>query len=176
VSTGFSQLRKTYFAIGLFTGAQSQMVTYAFITTVNGEFTGVQVVRKDRFIYSAFGYWPHPANPTKENLFEKHQIDSCFLVENDFKKVVGYYTKPFEDLWKIRFYEHPYEYDSPGWSQGQYKPSQGQMAFLTKEYGIKNILTEYIYGDSLFKLLRDMQNSSWVVSYKTASIDTTSTP
>ncbi|MBD3638748.1 MAG: hypothetical protein HUJ25_15450 [Crocinitomicaceae bacterium] len=168
--------RKIHFAIGFFTGAHSQMITYAFVTTFRGKIVGSQIVRKDRFIYTALGHWPHNINPNRENLFEKFGVDSCFLVVNERNKVVGYYAKPFDELWKIRFYEHPYEFDRPGWSQGQYVPSIYQKEFLKREYGLNNILTDYIYGDSLFKLLRNVQNPGWVVQYKTASRDTTSGP
>lgn len=169
-------LHKTYFAIGLFTGAHSKMITFAFVKTTNGKVTGAEVIRKDRFIYSALGHWPHPANLKRENLFQKFGVDSCFLLKNERNKVVGYYAPVFDELWKIRFYEHPYDFDQPGWSQGQFKPSIYQKEFLAKEYGVQNILTDYIYGDSLFKLLRDVQNPTWVSLYKTASRDTTSNP
>jgi hypothetical protein len=168
--------KKIYFAIGLFTSGHSQMVTYAFISTTNGSVLGAEIVRKERFIYSALGYWPSSANPKKEDLFLKHNVDSVFLVVNESNKVIGYYEKPFEELWKIRFKEHPYQYDEYGWSQGLYTPSLGQQLYIKKEYGVHNILTQYIYGDSLFKLLRDVQNPGWVSAYKTASVDTTATP
>jgi hypothetical protein len=180
---GFSQgSTKTYFAIGFFTSNHSQLVTYAFINVVNGHATGAEVIRKDRFIYSALGHWPSKANPEREDLFMKYNVDSVFLVYDHRNKVVGYYEVPFEHLWKIRFKENPFKYDEFGWSNGLYKPSAPQQEFLRKEYGINNILTDYIYGDSLFKLLRDMQKPSWVSSYRTATIadstatDTTASP
>ncbi|UKN02915.1 hypothetical protein K6119_05225 [Paracrocinitomix mangrovi] len=184
--TAFLQLRSSYsqdkrefyFAIGLFTSAHSQLVTYAFITKLGDNIINAQVVRADRFMYTALGHWPNPQlNPERINLFEKYQVDSCFLLMNESgTKVVGYYDRPFWDLWKIRFYEHPFEYDLMGWSKGQYSPSVPQKNFLRKEYGINNITLDYFYGDTLFKLLRDVQDPAWVDSYKNASIDTTSGP
>jgi hypothetical protein len=77
-------------------------------------------------------------------------------------------------LWKIRFYEHPMQFDTEGWSQGQMKPSLYQNDFLYKEYGVRNVLTQYFYGDTLFKLLRDVQDPAWIESYRFASpIDST---
>ncbi|MEX1002662.1 MAG: hypothetical protein WDZ35_11150 [Crocinitomicaceae bacterium] len=170
------EIGERHFAIGFFTSGHSQMITYAMITVYKGQIISAEVVRKDRFIYTALGHWPHPINPDRENLFEKHGVDSCFLLKNEQGKVVGYYAKPFQHLWKVRFYEHPYAYDSQGWSQGQYTPSIAQKEFLRREYGVRNILTEYIYGDSLFKLLRDVQSPAWISRYKTASQDTTAGP
>jgi hypothetical protein len=176
LNSNAQNLRKTYFAIGLFTGAHSQLITYAFIHTVNGQVSGAEVVRKDRFVYSALGHWPSSANIKKENLFEKFKVDSCFLLKSESNKVLGYYAPVFEQLWKIKFYEHPFNFDSEGWSQGQYKPSLYQKEFLQKEYGVKNVLTDYIYGDSLFKLLKDVQNPVWVAKYRFVTKDTTSGP
>src|SRR5690606_21447776 len=123
------------------------------------------------FIYGALGHWPSPANRERENMFLKHGVDSCFLLYNELNKIAGYYAKPFDLLWKIRFYEHPFEFDQPGWSQGQFWPSLYQKDFLRREYGLNNIQTDYLYGDSLFKLLRDVQNSAWIQEYRFAARD-----
>lgn len=123
------------------------------------------------------GYWPSLVNPNRENLFEKNGIDSCFLLYNDWNKVDGWYAKPFKELWKLRFYESPFVYDQMGWSQGQYRPSVPQTTILRNEYGVNNVMNEYFYGDTLFKLLRNIQDPSWVSAYKAGiSIDTTSGP
>ena len=189
------QERTTYYAIGFWTAAHSKMITYATITFFQGRVVSAQIISKDQFIYSALGHWPSPANPERIDLFAQHGVDNVFLLKNhicpqadscardsncvDFFcpdsnpcKVSAYYAYPFEELWKIRFYEHPYDFDRPGWSQGQYWPSIYQKEFLRREYGLNNISTDYIYGDSLFKLLRDVQDPSWIVSYRTASSDT----
>jgi len=174
----FSQYgeKKTYFAIGLFAGAHSQMVTYAFVTYYGDELINAEIVSRDRFMYSAFGYWPSAANLKRENLFLEHGIDSCLLLENDFQKISGYSCPIFEEFWKIRFYEHPMEYDIPGWSQGQFKPSRFQSDFLRKKYGIKNVLTDYIYADALWDLLQDMQKPEWIIEYRfVGDIDSTYT-
>lgn len=171
-----NQGKRTVFAIGLFTGSHSSVPTYAFITFSGNSVVGSEVIREQRFMYSALGHWPSPANPDRVNLFEEYNVDSCFLLVDEDQRVNGYYCKPFADLWKIRFYESPYEYDTRGWSQGQYKPSRFQMEFLQKEYGVSNVLTDYFYGDSLFKLLRDVQSDVWVNKYKFVQDSTKSTP
>lgn len=173
----FSQTtgKKTYFAVGLFAGAHSSLITYAIVSFRDGAVIGAQVITEQRFMYEAMGYYPSIANLNRENLFDKNGVDSCFLLSNDMNKVVGYYCKPFQSLWKLRFYEHPYQFDSPGWSQGQFKPSIYQMKILREEYGINNILTDYFYGDSLFKLLRDVQDPVWIETYRFATKDTSTT-
>lgn len=171
-----NHLQQSHFAIGFFTSAHSQLITYAFVKTINGKVIGAEVVSQDRFIHTALGHWPHPVNNKREDIFVKNNIDSCFLLRSESNKVIGYYAPIFDHLWKIRFYEHPYQYDQMGWSKGQYKPSAAQSQFLRETYGLNNFLSDYIYGDSLFKLLRDVQSPGWVSLYKTASLDTTTTP
>lgn len=154
-------------AIGFFSGAHSSLITYAFISTRGDKVIGAQVVRKEMFMYSALGHWPSFVNPQRENLFLKNGIDSCFLLTDEYEKVVDYYCPPFNELWKIRFREHPYNQGLTGWGQDEYKPSVAQLVYLEEKYGIKNILTEYIYGDSLFELLRNVQDIGWIKNYKT---------
>jgi len=162
--------KKYYFAIGLFVGTHSQLMTFAIITKSGGQLIGSQIIQEQRFIYNILGYWPTKANPNKINLLEKNGVDSCFLTVNYSNKINGYYIKPFNNLWKIRYKIHPISYDADnGWSQGYYKPSSAQAQFLDKNYGVQNVKTQYIYGDSLFKLLRDIQNPDWIIMYSTLS-------
>jgi hypothetical protein len=170
---GQQQVAKNkHLAVALVANAHSQLLTYAIITTRDGKIVGSQTMREEQFMYQAMGHWPSALNQKKENLFEKNGVDSCWLYEDEFGKISGYECIPFQRLWKIRFYEHPISYDTKGWSHGQYKPSNKQMEFLEKEYGIKNIQTEYIYGDSLFKLLRDVMSQSWINRYNNIVEDT----
>ena len=171
----FSQTsgKRNYFAVGLFASAHSSLITYAMVTFRDGAFAGAVIMSEARFMYEAMGYYPSIANLNKENLFEKYGVDSCFLLKNDLNKISGYYCKPFLELWKIRFFTHPSVYDSDGWSQGQYKPSRWQREYLYKEYGVTNVLLDYFYGDSLFKILRDVQSPDWIYNYHFMTPDTT---
>jgi hypothetical protein len=159
-----------YFAVGVFFGPNSQIITYAVITKINGNIVGTQIMREQRFMYYILGYWPTPANPERLNLLNINGVDSCFLTSNYSNKINGYYVKPFYNLWKIRYKSHPIAYDlENGWSQEYYKPSSAQIKFLYENYGIGDIKTQYIYGDSLFKLLRDIQSPDWIVKYSILS-------
>ncbi|MDA7804257.1 hypothetical protein N8987_06745 [Crocinitomix sp.] len=163
--------KKNYLAIGLFVSAHSSIISYAFVATRDGKVIEAQTVRKERFMYSAMGYWPSVVNLKRENLFEVNNVHSCFLIKDDYDKIVDFYCPVFDDAWKVRFKENPYRYDEYGWSHGQYKPSQAQAEYLAKEYGIHNVLTDYIYGESLFKFLRDIQDNAWIAAYKALPSD-----
>jgi len=158
--------KKNHLAIGLFVGAHSSILTYAFVSTRDGKIIGAQTVRRQMFMYTALGHWPSLVNPKRENLLLKNGIDTAFLVKNEYDEIIDSYCPSFDQLWKVRFYEHPYEYDLEGWSHGQYKPSAAQIEFLASEYGVKNVLTDYIYGDNLYKLLRDVRNQAWISKYR----------
>lgn len=171
-NNGFANTGKqSQLAIGLFVSAHSSVLTYAFVSTRDGKIVGSQIVRKEMFMFTALGHWPGYVNPNRENLFEKNDIDSCFLIKNEFDKVVDFYCPIFEELWKVRFAAHPTEYDKFGWSHGKYKPSIKQQEYLYANYGIKNVLSEYIYGENLFKLLRDIRKPEWIVNYKSLAKD-----
>lgn len=163
--------KKTHLAVGFFAGAQSSILSYAFISTRDGVVISAEPVTEQRFMYVALGYWPHIANMGRENLFAKNNVDSCFLYKDDLDNIVGYENLPFDHLWKIRFNEHPSNYDELGWSHGRYKPSQKQQEFLYQEYGLLNILTDYVYGENLYKLLRDIRDKNWITLYSTLPKD-----
>lgn len=170
-SNGLTQTnyaKKYYFAVGLFIGPHSSIITYAIITESGGKIIGTQILREQSFMYYIMGYWPTKANPERLNLFIENEVDSCFLVKNSSNKISGYFVKPFYDLWRIKYKIHPINYDvSGGWSQEYYKPSPIQAKYIYKYYGCPNVKTNYIYGDSLYKLLRDIQKSDWQIMYQT---------
>jgi len=147
-------------------GPNSQLLTYSMITTLNNKIISSQPMNEQRFMYYILGNWPCIANPKRENLLEKNGIDSCFLTMNYSNKINGYYAKPFKNLWRIRYKIHPISYNAPeGWSQEYYKPSQKQSKYIYNSYGVPNVKTNVFYGDSLFKILRDIQNPDWITLY-----------
>lgn len=159
--------RQYHFAVGLFVGAHSKLLTYAIVTTSGGKVVGAQILREQSFMYYIMGYWPSKANPNRVNLLEENGVDSCFLLKNYSNKIDGYFVKPFYDLWKIKYKIHPINYDAEnGWSQEYYKPSPVQAKYLYQHYGVPNVNTSYIYGDSLYKLLRDIQKPDWPIMYQ----------
>lgn len=163
--------KQSHLAIGFFAGPHSTVITYAFVSTREGQIIGSQTVRKDRFMYTAMGHWPGIVNIKRQNLLLENDIDSCFLLKDEYDKIVGYHCPVFDELWKVRFSEHPYLYDVYGWSHGKYKPSVAQIEYLHREYGIENILTDYIYGENLYKLLRNIQDKAWISTYSKLAPD-----
>ena len=143
------------------------MITYAIVTKIGDQYMSSQIIDEQFFMYYALGYWPCKANANRENLFKKNKVPNCHLLYSDSGKVNGYYNGPFRDLWRIKYKMHPYSRDQPeGWSNEKYKPSPGQAKYLNEHYGVLNINTHYFIGESLFKLLRDIQNPDWISMYR----------
>lgn len=164
-NNSYSQTRN-YFAVGLITGANSSVTTYAIVSMSGNKFLGAQIIDEQFFMFYALGHWPCKANPKRENLFKKNGIENCHLLYNNSGKVNGYYLGPLEELWRIKYKSHPQKRDqSEGWSNDYYKPTSGQAKYLFKKYGVINVNTNYFIGEQLFKLLKDIQNPEWITNY-----------
>lgn len=158
--------KQTHLAVGLMMSTNSDLLTFAFLSTRGDQIVSVQNVNRQVFMYTAMGYYPGIVNMNRENLFTKNGVDSCFLVKDDFNRISNYYAPALDSLWKLRYREHPFTYDQYGWSSEPYKPAYNQMVYLDSVYGIKNVLTDYIYGEDLYHLLRDITRSDWISHYK----------
>jgi len=146
---------------------QSQMLSFAIVTTMGDKILSVNQLSEQRFMFTIMGYWPSHANPNHLNLLAENNVDSCYLITNYANKIDNYYAKPFHDLWRVRYKEHPIKYDlGQGWSQKYYIPSPIQSVYLKKNYKVGDIKTQYFYGESMYELLRNVQDTNWVDIYK----------
>lgn len=133
---------------------------YLIKVNAKNQITYVEVLPTDQFLREAMGKEQSLANPKKINLFAKYGIDDPNIIYS---------------LWKLRYAEYPYKTNdsTQGWTnnfKNPFMPFPSQMKIL-KQYGLNNI-NDYIYGDNLFKLLKDMENPQWVAKYIEAGKDT----
>ena len=63
--------KQSYFAVGLVSGANSTIITYAIVTKVGDRFIGTQLLTEQFFMYYALGYWPCKANPDRGRFIQK---------------------------------------------------------------------------------------------------------
>ncbi len=118
----------------------------------------VKQITFDDFLYQASGKVESVANTKSVNYFVKYGI-----------------TKPVETLrmlWKLRFKEMPQGgSNEEGWahyaSDAFFVLSNEQREVLRK-YGMKR-MTDFIVGDNAFKLLRNMEDATWVEQYKSGN-------
>lgn len=138
-----------FFGFNLVPTLNGSLTTFAIIRELrNGDKT-ISVITKRTFIFQASGHQNSEANPKKENFFKKYQIEPATL----------------DDIWKLRYSKYPYKNNKiQGWSNKESIPSPGQMNEL-KKFGIYNMFS-YCYGEKAFKLLKLIEDPSWVTHYK----------
>lgn len=93
-----------------------------------------------------------------------------YIVDN--KKVE---CQILSELWKLRYrndirvknymYKKTLGPEFRGWAVDSYFPSVPQIEYLKKTYGSDG-LDSFIYGEKLYQLLKDVQDSTWIENYK----------
>lgn len=139
-----------YFGISIMT-SYSGFVTYGIIKIHEDGRKEITNLTESNFIMQVTGQQPSKANPERINFLEKYEIK----------------WQTFGDIWKIRYAEFPYEGQrkmETGWSGKPVCPSDGQWSFLTSNYGY-SALSQFLYGDNMWKLLKDMQDPAWQAQY-----------
>ena len=90
------------------------------------------------------------ANPDKINFLEKYKID----------------PESFENLWKLRYIDYPYEGNmEKGWAGLDFAPTPAQWAFLKNNYGYASF-DQLLYGEKMWELVKDSQAQAWQAQYK----------
>ena len=123
-----------------------------------------RIMTPREFIYYSSGEWPSIYNKKRENLLEKHQILGGILKDSLTLKEYIYFPA-IDSVWKIRYDQFAFA-EGFGWSQGKYKPSPNQSAYLYKEYGVKNLDTDYFTDTNFWKIMRDVTDTSWINTYR----------
>ena len=157
------------FGVSLTTGLNNQIFTLFTVKEFEGRVIQADPMTREQFVLQAQGVVPSKANPNKENLFRKYEVDLCLPQSED---TVGKYVSDcpvFDNLWKLRFWDYPYrlvegQHPGKGWAEKREAPSPRQMLLLT-DYGILH-LSDIARGESAFRLLHDVGDSSWVDNYR----------
>jgi len=141
---------KWYFGISLAT-TYSGFVRYGIIKIPENGPIEVSWFTRDMFVRQISGVYFSKANPDKINYMEKN------LIKWDV----------FDQLWKVRYSEYPYQMQQtmePGWAGKMSSPSDAQWNFLKQNYGFGSF-NDYIFGDNLWKFLKDVQDPAWAAQY-----------
>jgi hypothetical protein len=142
------------------------VVTFGIVYTVNGEIVASESLGREDWMRQASGEQLSKANPKRENFFILNKVDSCWVLFDSIyatygkMKYVGHECIPIDLLWKLRYKDHPYVQDNTGWAKTPLSPSLEQMSFLQEAYGLMH-LDGFIYGDNLWRLLREIQLPNW---------------
>lgn len=121
---------------------------------------------KDEFIKVLSGYWPSPFNPDKIDYFKANHVIGGVFVNDTIRVEIGY-CPSMDSLWKIRFSDWPFHgKNEAGWSLSKTRPSLKQEEYLAKRYNIKQLDFDYIVDTNFWKLLYDVNDSTWIENYK----------
>lgn len=162
------QVRVCY-GMALVNSANSQIASFAVLTLQDNRIIRTQHISVDMFILQATGNATSLANPDAKDFFAENGISECYPdYEMHSDKYIGYWCPLITDLWKIRYKRDPknaHLRQDDGWAKGYYAPSYEQMKYLEKEYGVKN-MNDFFIGEKLFKLLKDVTDTTWQNAYK----------
>lgn len=139
-----------YFGISLMTSYNS-FVRFGFIKIHEDGRTEITTMTEQTWIRQVTGQQASKANQNKENLLEKYEVK----------------WDTFDELWKIRYSEYPYEGQKKmekGWAGKMFAPSDNQWKFLKDNYNY-SALSEFLYGENMWKLLQDVQDPAWQAQY-----------
>jgi len=160
---------RVVFGVRISVGANSQIVSYvAMRYSPDGVLREKRNYTHDEFIRVVSGDWPSSYNPKKQNLFELNGVQGGVIYNDTFKKSYPY-CPAFDSLWKIRYSDYPFkggERSGTGWSLGIYSPSLKQQKYIADHYHIKYLDTDFIIDTNFWQLLKDVQDSAWISSYK----------
>ncbi len=145
-----TQVVKRYFGLSLQANYQG-LITFAIIEiNKKGVANRVYLSQRD-WLHQIVGIQQSKANPEEKNLLKEAGLEGPDIIH---------------ELWKLRYSETPYAGSAieKGWAGKPTIPTEGQMEML-RQFGIKTI-SDYFYGENLFKLLKAMEDPGWVSEYQ----------
>lgn len=169
-SSGIVTAPRTSIGFNLAPSANSGLITFAVLTWYDEKDDRpdrVQYITRQEFLSIAHGLVDSKANPHREDLFVKHEVQDCnYFIDTVFRKTT-FECSIVDDLWRLRYNMYPVKVNNPpkgsGWATTRDEMSWGQLDYLGK-YGIKH-RNDFFYGENAFKLLKDMQNPDWISEY-----------
>ncbi|MDX1651333.1 MAG: hypothetical protein R3277_02500 [Brumimicrobium sp.] len=140
-----------------------KLTQFAVFYYKNNRFAGTRNLTEDELIKMGTGKWPIPGTNNFHNFFE----ENGFVPDTtESGEIIDYYAA-FDSLWKVRFSEHPIRQGKDkGWSQGDYRPSLKQQAYIFHRYGVRGYDQDYFSDTSFYKLLKDVTDPVWIEHYK----------
>lgn len=158
------------FAITLGATTEGQLFTPFLVKLApDGSVRESQPISRLNLIRQIQGRTFSKANRDGEDLFRKHGVATCTLPEDSAH--MGFLTdcSTLDDLWRLRFQEYPLKLqegmqEMTGWAGKPLRPDDRQMLLLGN-YGVQHVL-DFIKGENLFRLLKDMADEDWVQNYR----------
>lgn len=182
----FIEVPQTYsyeFGLRLYPAGNS-LITTAIVTVNDKKVVKAEIIPEGQFLLEMSGAVHSKANPAPDDLFYKNGIFSCSRTKDTvsikFKKHTDFVVQDLKvecpilgELWKVRYrrdiriknYNYGSNIKPTGWAGDSYFPSLRQIEYLKANYGSDGI-NEFIYGEKLYKFLKDVQDTAWISNYK----------
>ena len=181
----FSQTKsKSHLGITLMPHYSESLITFNLVDERDGKITKCQTIAQRNFLLMAAGEMRCNANPELLNFFKKESIPLCTIDYNAPFRNYSIDCILLDRIWKVRYPAHPKDLraeETPskdsttsildhipdslkGWASGKLNPSSGQLSMLNT-YGLYQT-SDVIYGDSLWRFLKDICDPKWVEVYK----------
>ena len=151
---------RSYFGVLLSTSSMGNDMIYAIFTEGPSGISHKFITRQE-FVNIAQGKWKLRPNIKQENLFEKYGI--VWGIDEDRELI---HVPILDSLWKIRYRQFPYLRGTTGWANDVYMPSAAQQIYLSENFGIQNINTDFFRDTNFWKLLQSAQSEIWRLEYK----------
>jgi hypothetical protein len=167
--TGMQWTVRCELAFNLMPSANSYPVSFAILTWYGDSERPDEIkhLTRHEFLSIAHGLVESKANPNKEDLFAKYEVQDCQYFIDPIAKTTSFECSIVDDIWRLRYKTYPYRVKTPpegsGWASSYDEMSWGQLDYLGK-YGVRT-RNDFFYGKNAFMLLKDMQNSDWVSEY-----------
>jgi len=144
-----------YFGFNLIENSYGAMMHLVLLKPGDNRKHKIIQLTKDGFIAQASGKQKSLANPNGIDFFKEYEIKNPNVLDN---------------VWRLRYKEYPYfsnQKIEPGWSANDsipFIPTEAQMQILQK-FGL-NRMSDFIFGENAFRLLKLMEQPEWINSYK----------
>lgn len=158
------------FGLSLQPTSDGQLFSFFLVRTKGDLILDTRPITREMFVKQAQGRATSLANADGKDLFAQYDIKACYLPPDSV--AMGYSVRDcsvLDDLWKLRYWEYPQHVQGgpkamTGWAAMPLRPSDRQFSILGG-YGMKH-LAGLIYGDGVFRLLKDMSDPGWVGNYR----------
>ncbi len=173
-SSGSTNIDPLFFAtrhlgFNLMPSANTSLASFGIVTVYEGKILKVEQITYQDFALQASGHRGSIANPEQKNLIADYGINTCGVYRDTINDKYVVNCDPMSNIWKLRYKEFPNRAEGakePGWSKNKFMPSEGQQVILQR-YGIRSII-DFFWGDNAFRLLKDMEDPTWVNTYKSS--------
>lgn len=157
------------FGVKIGTMPTGHLIQLAVFHYRGGKAASIQPITKTEFFKIGSGKWPVPKTSVAHDFFEEQGLNELYKYDSLADPPIDI-NAALDSLWKIRFQEHPFKSTfGQGWSNGRFRPSKKQQAYIYETYGVRGYDQDYFSDTAFFQLMRDVVNPQWIAHYKSLS-------